>query len=240
MINEEVLMICHSIYRGNTQRLAAAMARKINCRLVTVDEAISIDLEQYKYIGLGSGIYFTSLHPKIFEILKFLNSKQRIFLFSTHGAPFLGKYHMTLKAALEEQGNSVLGEFSCRGYDCTGPFIIIGGGNKGKPNEFDLLKAERFIKKLLPQYINPTDSSLNRTHIEIKLDNCIGCGKCINICPLGVYKMKKQLPFVNCEDDCIHCNLCRDFCPVQAISIQHSWKEAIGIAKRHAKKRSIY
>ena len=47
MINEEVLMICHSIYRGNTQRLAAAMARRINCRLVTVDEAISSDLEQY-------------------------------------------------------------------------------------------------------------------------------------------------------------------------------------------------
>lgn len=240
MINEEVLIICHSIYRGNTQRLAAAMARGLNCRLVTVDEAISSDLGKYKYIGLGSGIYFTSHHPKLFEILTVLNSKQRIFLFSTHGAPFLGKYHMALKKALEMLGNPVLGEFSCRGYDCTGPFIIIGGGNKGKPSEFDLLRAERFIKKLLPQYSNPADCSLTGKHIELRLDQCIGCGKCINICPLNVFKIEKQKPFVNCEDDCIHCNLCRDCCPVQAISIRHSWKQAIGIAKRHAEKRSLY
>lgn len=238
-MNKEVLIICHSIYRGNTRKLASAMARKINCRSVTVEEAISNDLQRYQYIGLGSGIYFTAHHPKIFELLTFLNSEQRVFLFSTHGAPFLGKYHVALKTALENQKISVLGEFSCRGYDCTGPFIIIGGGNKGKPNEFDLRRAERFIGKLLPQYSSAADKTANGEHIKIRFDDCTGCGKCIKICPLNVYKMENQKPFVNCEDDCIHCNLCRDCCPVHAISIQHSWKEAIGIAKRNAKKRSL-
>ena len=38
---------------------------------------------------------------------------------------------------------------------------------------------------------------------------------------------------------CIHCLLCVDNCPCQAIAVQHSWGEAIHIAKRHAKKTSL-
>ena len=238
-MNEEVLIVCKSMYHGNTQKLAMAMARKLNCRLMTYEQAISENIEQYKVIGLGSGIYFTSHNPKLFHIAERMNSTQKAFLFSTHGRPYLGKYHESLKLALSNQGVNVIGEFSCRGYDCTGPYIIMGGGNKGKPNEKDQRKAMNFVERLLPEYSKNTDVVHNGKNIEIHYDECIGCGKCQRICPMKVFEIKNKKPIVVNEQDCIHCSLCKDQCPSQAIAIQHSWKEAIGIAKRHVKKTSL-
>ena len=70
-------------------------------------------------------------------------------------------------------------------------------------------------------------------NIEIRYDECIGCGKCKTICPMKVFDIKNKKPFVINEADCIHCSLCKEKCPSQAIIIQHSCKEAIAIAKRH-------
>lgn len=44
-MNKEVLIICESMYHGNTQKLAIAMVRKLNCHLMTSEYAI-IDLWQ--------------------------------------------------------------------------------------------------------------------------------------------------------------------------------------------------
>lgn len=238
-MNEKVLIICESMYHGNTQKLAVAMARKLNCRLMTCEQVISENIEQYKVIGLGSGIYFTSHHPKLFDIVERMKNTQRAFLFSTHGRPFLGKYHENLKFALSNQGVSVIGEFSCRGYDCTGPYIIVGGGNKGKPNEGNQKKAIKFVERLLPEYSKNTDVVGNGNNIEIRYNECIRCGKCKTICPMKVFDIENEKPFVINEADCIHCSLCKEKCPSQAIVIQHSWKEAIAIAKRHAKRTSL-
>lgn len=191
-MNENVLIICESMYHGNTQKLAVAMARKLNCRLMTCEQAISEDIQRYKVIGLGSGIYFTSHNPKLFDIVARMENTQRAFLFSTHGRPFLGKYHESLKFALSKQGVTVIGEFSCRGYDCTGPYIIVGGGNKGKPNENDQMKAAKFISCLLPEYSKNTDVVQNGNNIEIHYDECIGCGKCQTICPMKVFNIKNK------------------------------------------------
>lgn len=238
-MNKEVLIICESMYHGNTQKLAIAMARRLNCHLMTSEQATSENIQQYKVIGLGSGIYFTSNHPKLFDIIAKMKNAQRAFIFSTHGRPFLGKYHESLKLALSNQGITVIGEFSCRGYDCTGPYIIVGGGNKGKPNEGDQTKASKFVDSILPEYCKNTDVVQNGSNIEIHYDECIGCGKCKTICPMKVFDFKNKKPFVINEVDCIHCSLCKENCPSQAIIIQHSWKEAIAIAKRHINRTSL-
>jgi len=62
-MNQEAIIICESMYLGNTMRLAKAMAFALNCRVVTAREALTMDLSQYKVVGLGSGIYFTAHHP---------------------------------------------------------------------------------------------------------------------------------------------------------------------------------
>lgn len=230
-MNKEVLIICESIYHGNTQKLSIAMSRKLNCRLINCEQALSENLEKYKIIGLGSGIYFTSHHPKLFDAAAKINSLQKAFIFSTHGSPFLGKYHNSLKASLSKQGVPVIGEFSCRGYDCTGPFIIIGGGNKGKPDEKDERKAAKFVSKILPEYSKNTAIVHNGHNVEINYDECISCGNCLSVCPMKVFDIKDRKTIVENEADCTHCSLCKDNCPEQAISIQHSIKEAMQLLK---------
>jgi flavodoxin len=49
---------------------------------------------------------------------------------------------------LEEKGLTVVGEFSCRGFDTYGLMKLVGGIERGRPNEQDLRDAEEFAKAL--------------------------------------------------------------------------------------------
>jgi flavodoxin len=49
---------------------------------------------------------------------------------------------------LQSKGFEVIGEFNCAGFDTVGPLRIIGGINKGRPNDEDLTQAEAFAKNL--------------------------------------------------------------------------------------------
>ncbi len=235
---KDIIMICESMYHGNTLRLAKAIAYRLNCRLISANDALLTDLTGYHIIGLASGIYFTSHHPKILQIANSLSANQRAFIVSTHGRPYLGNYHSAIKGVLINRGLTILGEFSSRGYDCTGPYIIVGGGNKGRPNEKDEQKAIRFIEKLLPGHIKDLTNTPADCNVYVDTQ-CIGCGKCVGVCPLNVFEIRDEKAVVINEKDCIHCSLCQKACSAQAIIIKHSFKEAIGIAKRHADKRSL-
>jgi flavodoxin len=122
------------------------MAQALSCNCVSVEESLVLNFDEYQTIGLGSGIYFGKHHPKLFEVVDKLNtSQQDVFIFSTRGNPFLGKYHKPIKEVLTKKNKNIIGEFSVRGYDETGPWVIIGGGHRGKPDEKDLKKAVRFV-----------------------------------------------------------------------------------------------
>lgn len=262
-MKHKVIIIYESIYNGNTTKIARSMAQKLGCRFVEAKQAFTKDLTRYKVIGFGSGIYFGTHHPALFEVVERLDeSDQKVFIFSSRGAPVLGKYHSGLKKALLQKGKRHLGEFSVRGYDETGPWVIIGGGNVGKPNESDLKKAEKFIQKTLPEYCMPdyyskVDHILpviegkvntyflhgNSSSIELKGDlvtinqmACIGCGKCAKVCPLEVIEIQNSKTIPVKELDCTLCRLCIQNCSERAINLHYSWRDAIKVAKRHSKR----
>lgn len=237
IMNNKVLIICESIYNDNTYKIARSMGIELNCKIVNCDEAYEEDLSKYKIIGLGSGIYYTSHHPRIVNIVEKLTDSQKVFIFSTRGAPFLGKYHNTLKSKLNSQNIEVLGEFSCRGYNCTGLYNIINGGNKGKPNEGDMLRARRLVKRILPEYTNIYIRS--NKHVDICEDKCIGCGICSRCCPMGVFSLKNNKSQVANEDYCTHCNKCMEECPQKCITISHTKRELFKIAKKFANRKSL-
>jgi uncharacterized protein (DUF362 family)/Pyruvate/2-oxoacid:ferredoxin oxidoreductase delta subunit len=55
--------------------------------------------------------------------------------------------------------------------------------------------------------------------------NCIGCGKCIAICPVKALKFhpKKENHIVLTDSKCIRCYCCSEVCPANAIDIRHKF-----------------
>ena len=47
-----------------------------------------------------------------------------------------------MKTILEEKHADLIGTFSCKGYDTFGPFKLVGGIGKGRPNEKDLAAVD--------------------------------------------------------------------------------------------------
>jgi ferredoxin len=137
----------------------------------------------------------------------------------------LGKYHDPIKNLLVEKGKKIAGEFSVRGYDETGPWVIIGGGNVGKPDEKDLKKAAKFLRNCLPQYCMPDFYEQVKTNIpvkdgfvntyELKVNDkmialngdlvtinqtaCMGCGRCVKVCPFNLTDVGRHQ---FCSDQC--------------------------------------
>jgi len=59
--------------------------------------------------------------------------------------------------------------------------------------------------------------------IEIKLENCIGCGKCVEICPTNVFPTTligyiSSIPEIE-HEKCNGCGKCVEVCPYKAIQI---------------------
>lgn len=57
--------------------------------------------------------------------------------------------------------------------------------------------------------------------MDFQLDEtkCIGCGACVNDCPMRVFEMREGKPFVKKPGNCFHCQHCLAICPVGAITL---------------------
>ena len=56
------------------------------------------------------------------------------------------------------------------------------------------------------------------SHPVIDTDECIGCGACVDACPMGVLELENAVATVVDEDSCIACAACLDECPNGAIT----------------------
>lgn len=54
---------------------------------------------------------------------------------------------------------------------------------------------------------------------RIDSELCNGCGVCVNICPMDVFRMEKRSKkaVIKYPEDCMLCELCVFDCPVNAI-----------------------
>ena len=60
----------------------------------------------------------------------------------------------------------------------------------------------------------------SRGHIEISIDDCIGCGMCVRACPCGTLSVDKLKGTWTIDRfDCIACGYCVEKCPKKCLTV---------------------
>ncbi len=126
------------------------MASAINARLINLNETDIPSFADYDLIGFGSGIYWGKHDRKLLDLVSNLPQvkDKKAFIFSTSGLSVGRVFNRRLRRKLLEKGFTIIDEFSCKGFDIIGPLKLIGGINKGRPNDKDLEAAAKFAKEL--------------------------------------------------------------------------------------------
>lgn len=142
-------IIFYSAHHKNTKKILDALI-ELDDSLVLIDvlKKEDIDLNQFDYIGLASGIYFSKVAPQLVEYVKNnLPENKNVFFITTHGAPLFGGTLNSIRKVVKQKHSKIIGKFHCRGFD-TYVFKKRGGIAKGHPNDKDIAKAIKFFKSL--------------------------------------------------------------------------------------------
>ena len=60
----------------------------------------------------------------------------------------------------------------------------------------------------------------NVTTLDYDINACIGCGRCTEVCPHGVFELVYKKAQIIDKDSCIECGACALNCPVNTISVK--------------------
>jgi flavodoxin len=146
-------IIYKSVHRGNTKKIAEAMAESLEADLFDLKDVNNDIIKEYDLIGFGSGIYYYKPHKKLRKFVESMDNveNKKAFHFSTSGD---GKYFDWLEKNLSKKGFEVIGEFHCKGYYAYSikGIISLKGLNKGKPDDKDLKNAAEFANGLKEKF----------------------------------------------------------------------------------------
>jgi len=59
----------------------------------------------------------------------------------------------------------------------------------------------------------------NVTTLAFESEKCIGCGRCTEVCPHGVFDIIDDKAYIADKDSCMECGACAMNCPVKAIEV---------------------
>ena len=147
----KTLIICFSYHHKNTEKIASVFSKTLEAEVKVPSDVDPLGLSDFDLIGFGSGIAFGNHNKVLLDLADKLPAvtNKKAFIFSTSGqtgnAP---KFHKKLREKLESKGFSIVGEFNCGGFDTYALMKIVGGIQKGHPNEDDLKQAEAFALSL--------------------------------------------------------------------------------------------
>ena len=145
------LIVYKSFHHNNTKKVAETMAESIGADIFAVDELKEIDVSEYDLIGFGSGIYFGNFHISILNLVKRIKNieNKNVFIFSTSGLSikFLD-FDRGIKKELQKRGANLVGSFNSKGFNTNSIVGLLGGMNKGRPNDLDLNSAKKFVEDI--------------------------------------------------------------------------------------------
>ena len=151
----KILAVISSVHMGNTRKIAQAMTENAPVMVAEIEDISNYDLNDYDIVGFGSGIYYGKHDKKIMEFVqKLSDNKSYSFVFSTSGGSSFEKNNKPLVELLKSKNKIVLGWFGCKAFDKFGPFKLVGGINKGHPDEKDFKEAQKFMGNVMRNYKN--------------------------------------------------------------------------------------
>ena len=141
-----------SVSHGNTAKIAHAIGEVLSADLLEPELVDPAVVSSYDILGVGSGIYGSTPHPRLRSFVRRLppGDDMAAFTFTSSG---FGRsqsrpWEASLERLLRDRGYDVIGSFDCRGFDTWLPLRLIGGINKGHPDADDLARARAFGHEL--------------------------------------------------------------------------------------------
>ncbi len=75
-------------------------------------------------------------------------------------------------------------------------------------------RLPRFLRGAMPAFTRRA-----APHPVVTKKQCVGCGKCAEICPAQVIQLEKNKAHIR-QKECIRCFCCHEMCPVKAIEVR--------------------
>lgn len=79
----------------------------------------------------------------------------------------------------------------------------------------------------------------NVTTLELRETVCVGCGRCLEVCPHQVFQCAGKKVAIVDRDACMECGACAQNCPVGAIAVDAGVGCASGIISEWLAERNI-
>lgn len=143
----KAIIVYASSHHGNTRKVVEAIAGKYNVDIVDATTKHEMNLNEYDLIGFASGIYGGQFHQQVKNFAQ-VNLPQNKKIFYIMTSAMNRDFSKSMEESIKGKNAEVVGTFTCPGYNTFGPFKLIGGTAKGRPNEEDLKKAIEFFRTI--------------------------------------------------------------------------------------------
>ena len=144
-------IIYDSFHKKNTEKVLLAIKEHYpDVNLIKAKDFDKANIEDAELVGIASGIYYGAFSKRMKPVMEkvFESKADNIFYMYTAGIRNQ-KYEMILQNKTEEAKKKFLGIWFCKGHDTFGPFKLIGGLNKNRPNQEDIQSALKFFENLI-------------------------------------------------------------------------------------------
>jgi ferredoxin len=75
--------------------------------------------------------------------------------------------------------------------------------------------------------------------LELNVARCVGCGRCVEVCPHQVFLVAGKKAAILDRDACMECGACARNCPVDAIAVDAGVGCASGLINEWLQERKL-
>ena len=144
----KTVIIYASTHHENTKKVVETISIECQVELIDATKVHEKDLSDYDLIGFASGIFYSKFSAQVLNFAKDnLPMGKDVFFIATAGNP-RKNYFDSITAITEEKKCKERGRYQCKGFDTYGPLKLVGGIQKGHPDEEELNAAVDFYKRI--------------------------------------------------------------------------------------------